>query len=365
MIFAGPDDLPYDPPDLRTNGRILERVPGGVLVEIPGGGSLSFRSGDRLLGEVTVPDQLPRTAILRSSRGKADGVVAWTPYRAATGEAITLSLRRSESAIEQEETEIVLVARGARFDRPSIRIPLQADAGDPDRCTARFVLPEDERSVFFRFEAGRSRHEDWFDGPLFYRSYALPLEERRAADLLSARVVGDRLSIEFDAWANPSRCRLAVNCEAAGEWVERPDPPVPADERSTVLTWALPGGRESGCRYRVWEKTDGEERLLASVDESDLAGSGGSPVCSEPFPNPSRGGMVWRIESSRSIAGRLEVFDVSGRRVYGPEEIPLELGTTVIDWSARPALEALPSGVYLLRLEGPGFVEKRKAVVLR
>lgn len=64
VVFVGPDNLPVDPPGLSVNGRIIERVPGGVVVARDCEKTLTFRSDGECIGTVTLPDSLARMAIL-------------------------------------------------------------------------------------------------------------------------------------------------------------------------------------------------------------------------------------------------------------------------------------------------------------
>jgi len=363
VIFIDPNGLPFDPPDLRTNGRIVERVPGGAVIELSGGGTLSLRSGERFLGAVTVPDPLPRTALVRIGCDKGEGVVAWNPYRGAPGEPIEVSIRRSESALDPGDTELALRLFSGRGRRPEY-LPLVPREADPDLLTARFVLPEDAPYVSFSFRGLMSRHGSVWDEAGVLHGYGMRLDEPNGAVLLSARIEGDRLVLVFEKWTNPSRLRLLFG-RGGGEWIERPDPPQPIDQGSTVLSWTLHGSSDCDDRFRVWERAYGEERLLVSLQGGGRRAEGGEVTTSSPGPNPSRAGVRWSIRTPRSIAVRFAVYDLRGRRIDGPTEIRLSAGTNEIAWEGRSGERDLPSGIYFLHIEGPGFVESRRVVLLR
>ncbi|MFH1679981.1 MAG: hypothetical protein ABIH26_04980 [Candidatus Eisenbacteria bacterium] len=364
VVFVGPDGFPFDPPNLRTNGRVVERVPGGAVIELPGGGTLSLGSGDRFLGAVTVPEPLPRMALVRAGCDGGEGVVAWSPYRCAPGEPIEVSIRRGESALDPDETDVLLRLRAGRRSPPSY-FPLHPSGEDPDLLTARFLLPEDAPFVAFAFLAGRSSHENWSDSEGLLVSYGMRLDGSRGSRLLSARVEGDRLVLVFEEWTNPSRLRLLRSPGPGREWIERPDPPEPLDPGSKVLAWILHGRIDDEERFEVWERAYAEERLLAALDGGGRRSETGDVSCSLPLPNPSRAAVRWSIRAVNEATVRFAVYDASGRRVDGPEEVRLSAGTNEITWDGRSRGRDLPSGVYFLRLSAPGFDESRRAVLLR
>jgi hypothetical protein len=364
VVFIDPNGLPFDPPDLRTNGRIVDRVPGGAVIELSGGGTLSLRSGERFLGAITVPDPLPRTALVRIGRDKGEGVVAWSPYRGAPGEPIEVSIRRSESALDPDDTEIALRLFSGGGGPPAY-YPLVPREADPDLLSARFVLPEDAPYVSLSFRGLRSRHGSVWDEHGILHGYGMRLDEPDGAALLSARIEGDRLVLVFEKWTNPSRLRLLSGRTPDGEWIERPDPPEPIDLSSTVLGWTLQDRIDSDDRFQVWERAYGTERLLVSLQGGGRNTEIGKVSISSPGPNPSRAEVRWSIRTPRSIAVRFAAYDARGRRVDGPEEIRLSPGTTEIAWEGRSRERDLPSGIYFIRLEGPGFVESRRVVLLR
>ncbi len=74
--------------------------------------------------------------------------------------------------------------------------------------------------------------------------------------------------------------------------------------------------------------------------------------------NPFRDATTVMLRLSRAGRVRVELFDVRGRTVAALWDGPLPAGTRRL----RFAPEALPAGVYFLRVMGPGFVRLRKMV---
>lgn len=83
-------------------------------------------------------------------------------------------------------------------------------------------------------------------------------------------------------------------------------------------------------------------------------------------PNPLAGATMeveFRLPALQHV--RLEAYDAAGRRVATLLDGPAE-GDVSVTWAARDAEGArLTAGVYVLRLEGEGFVASGKATILR
>ena len=75
-----------------------------------------------------------------------------------------------------------------------------------------------------------------------------------------------------------------------------------------------------------------------------------------PFPNPLRGSATLRFDLALRADARLEVFDLSGRRVAALARGALEPGRYSIGWSGRRDGGApLGAGLYFVRLSGAGL----------
>jgi Calx-beta domain-containing protein/flagellar hook capping protein FlgD len=84
------------------------------------------------------------------------------------------------------------------------------------------------------------------------------------------------------------------------------------------------------------------------------------------LPNPFRGGIEISFALARGGLVRLEVYDPSGRRVRASPRTYLPAGSQTLAWDGRgDDGSALPSGVYSLRVSGPGIEFARRVVRLK
>jgi flagellar hook capping protein FlgD len=83
-------------------------------------------------------------------------------------------------------------------------------------------------------------------------------------------------------------------------------------------------------------------------------------------PNPTRSGTQISFEVPGSgSAVRLQVFDVAGRRVAVLIDGELSGGRHAARWEGRYENGSqAASGIYFYKLEGPGFTEVRKLVLV-
>ncbi|MBZ0267338.1 hypothetical protein K8I85_04235, partial [bacterium] len=87
-----------------------------------------------------------------------------------------------------------------------------------------------------------------------------------------------------------------------------------------------------------------------------------------PTPNPFRGNVAIQLDVSAEHEGwyRVEVFDVSGRRVAVLLEGPLSADRYPMVWNGRSMNGRVAGpGVYFLRVEGRGIRHNAKLVVIR
>jgi flagellar hook assembly protein FlgD len=72
------------------------------------------------------------------------------------------------------------------------------------------------------------------------------------------------------------------------------------------------------------------------------------------------------VDLAVATTARLELYDLSGRRVAVLVDGPLASGTHVLRWNGRdPSGAPAGSGVYLARLVTPGVVRVAKAALVR
>lgn len=85
-----------------------------------------------------------------------------------------------------------------------------------------------------------------------------------------------------------------------------------------------------------------------------------------PWPNPARPGSTLAFTLARAGELRLSVHDVTGRCVVTLFAESRGAGRHLVTWDGRNAAgEALPSGLYLLRLETADAVATQKLLLLR
>ncbi|MBN1824653.1 MAG: hypothetical protein JW958_00220 [Candidatus Eisenbacteria bacterium] len=354
VVFAGPDGIPYDPVGLRTNGRIVERVPGGAIVDLPGGGSLHFESDAGPLGTITIPEGFPRFAVIGANRDPSEGVVSWSPYHPRPGEEVTVFLHKGDSPLDSGGSDPLL---SVSWSTSPLQVFLSRIA-DPDLWTCRIRVPPGTEYMHLHFS---SRYDDGHR----FRYFAVPpilFDTESGAGFLEARVEGGRLVLLFDGWANRSRYHLASAPSDDGPWTERPDPPRPLNGDATLLAWDLDDGA-AGLRYRVIERAYGMEKTLVTLAHS--IGTESAAEASAPFPNPSRAAVRWTIETPRPMDADFSVYNAAGRRVHGPETLRIDAGSAEILWDGRTSSgRRAAEGVYLLRIAAPGFEATRKVVLI-
>jgi hypothetical protein len=111
---------------------------------------------------------------------------------------------------------------------------------------------------------------------------------------------------------------------------------------------------------------------------SDMGAYGGSPVPSgvshpnnpvmpvgfalfQNYPNPFNPTTIIRYDVKQPGLVSLKVFDILGRKVTTLIHGTIQAGSHTISWDAS----GLPSGIYLCRMEAPGFTQTRKMMLLK
>jgi len=90
-----------------------------------------------------------------------------------------------------------------------------------------------------------------------------------------------------------------------------------------------------------------------------------NPRVSSAWPNPSRGIVSLNINSNGTAPTRLDVYDVSGRRVWSSVHSTTS-GVGRIEWAGRDlAGRSASPGTYFLRVQLEGEVFERKVTLLR
>ena len=85
-----------------------------------------------------------------------------------------------------------------------------------------------------------------------------------------------------------------------------------------------------------------------------------------PSPNPLNGASLVRFDLARAVQARLEVFDLSGRRVSTLASRPFEPGRYSIRWDGHGTNGPLGPGLYFVRLSGAGLrTETARLAIVR
>jgi uncharacterized lipoprotein YddW (UPF0748 family) len=86
-------------------------------------------------------------------------------------------------------------------------------------------------------------------------------------------------------------------------------------------------------------------------------------ILGAPYPNPAPGWMRFDVVLPQELQIRARIIDVSGRVVATPIDRMLPAGAHRFTWS--PPAQAVPSGIYTVRLEAMGLTETRRLVWVR
>jgi hypothetical protein len=125
-----------------------------------------------------------------------------------------------------------------------------------------------------------------------------------------------------------------------------------------------------GRAYAGTQEGVGEPRQPEAATPGLLL-SGAAPneaFLGSPAPSPSRGPVTLSFGVSSGADGDfvLEVFDVTGRRVRKVLDGPLSPGRYRIGWAGDDASgRAVASGIYFVRMQGPGFARTEKVTIVR
>jgi hypothetical protein len=172
--------------------------------------------------------------------------------------------------------------------------------------------------------------------------------------------------------------------DGSGQWVTvSPDQlglpvSIPVTSDTTLWTWTARRWPSSstGPTSIVVRTTDQTAATAVPLVVNPLPpwpspGSGGDGsndrvmLRSVRFASPS-GGLSLRVDLAVATTARLELYDLSGRRVAVLVDGPLASGTHVLRWNGRdPSGAPAGSGVYLARLVTPGVVRVAKAALVR
>jgi hypothetical protein len=127
----------------------------------------------------------------------------------------------------------------------------------------------------------------------------------------------------------------------------------------------IPGG------YELWMSCVSRGIAVLTVQHpADAVDASGSILAgvklAQNQPNPFRTETQIRFDLPRTEDVRLDIFDVSGRRVRTLVDASLPAGSHQVEWDSRgDSRESLSSGVYHYRLQAGSEAVERKMVLLR
>jgi hypothetical protein len=103
----------------------------------------------------------------------------------------------------------------------------------------------------------------------------------------------------------------------------------------------------------------------AGVDDGDAPGASAIAL-SQSAPNPAARSATIRFALPAAADVRLSVYDAAGRLVRVLAEGLFAPGEHEVSWDGRDAAgRPVASGVYFLRLTGPGVAASRKLTLLK
>jgi hypothetical protein len=133
-------------------------------------------------------------------------------------------------------------------------------------------------------------------------------------------------------------------------------------------SWAGDGGHVA-FQTTFWS---GHEAIVvhgpnAPTSVPALAGEGGGAIAGRvsASPNPCRGSTSFRFTLARTADVAVEIFDVTGRRVFEKRVLGHPAGDGAIAWDATNRDAAPGAGFYAYRVSASGASATGKVIVVR
>jgi hypothetical protein len=350
VVFVNEVGNPVDVQGLSVDGTMIERVPGGCVVEpVEGAGSVTFRNATGVIGTVLLVPSHLRMVVLPAKTELPRGAVSWSPYHPRPGGHLVACLRTGISTLASDPGPIHALLQGT----PSIRQEAEAIwSGPEDLVYARFSIPMDLQFGTVSFLGSASQHHSPANG--------LSVQRNAEPGLIAAHIQDAWLVLEFDEPADPSGFVLELADDPAGPWISSGTNA--STDSGTQLHWPLPSATQ-GRLARVRDLGASGDGVLCTVRlEGEPAAA--HHIAYAPFPNPSDVGTLWRVDLAASAEAVFEVFDVAGRRVHGPEHLRLEAGRNELWWDGHTQSQRTSAGMYFLKVTSPAFEFKTRVVIL-
>lgn len=142
-------------------------------------------------------------------------------------------------------------------------------------------------------------------------------------------------------------------------------PEVPEEEAPSPYEWEQWDNGEWFMMSTAWTDVNGWHAWLSVYYGGDTAGEDGAQAQSvrlgEAFPNPFATRTQVEFEVDRAQQVSVEAFDVLGRRVATLFDGMAAAGTQTLTLEAAD----LPSGLYIIQMQGEDFAQSRKVVLSR
>jgi hypothetical protein len=339
VVFVDGEGRPLDipPGSLSFNGRVVARVPGGVIALPYEGnlGSLTFERDGQVIGTVTATGPLPRMVVLTVEDAAPPSVVSWKPYHPVRGGTVSLAFRRDRSSLPPgtgASVEAILYDMSGAV-RTTVTMTPSSDWAEV--FTAEMTVPNDLDDGVLAFTDGTSTHQGcrywpcrWFWGYEFATRAAGPAEVDR---------------VRFDG--------------------THLHPEVTAEHRGDEVLWNVKELVGSGSYFQV---VDTDRAGVVLFTEFLVLGPTAVRLSPRrPFPNPGTDVVRWPFEVGAPTSATFEVYDVVGRRVFSSGPTPLFTGLEEFRWNSTAAGRRAPTGVYFLRVNGAGETFTRKVIIVR
>jgi len=210
----------------------------------------------------------------------------------------------------------------------------------------------------------RTLHQDDINGIRFlYPNDAVILDEFAATPRDGSVVVAWKAAVEVDH-AGYNLLRVE---DAGGDGSY-------AKLNGALITGRSPyryvdGDVRAGTAYKyILEAVDlsGHKEQFGPVRAQLPAGAKGAFALAQSYPNPARGSATITFSLAEAGEASLAVYDLSGRRVATLASGASAAGEREVVWNlADDGGAAVPPGVYIYRLQGPGGTAARRLVVAR
>jgi hypothetical protein len=370
VVFVDEDGRPVDIPkeELSVNGRIMARVPGGVIALPHSGnlGTLTFIHNHVIEGAITATRELPRFVVVTVAKKPPPPVVTWTPYHPQKGGTVTVTFRRDRSSLAPDGPASVqaILYNTSRVIQDEIE--MTASSQEADLYTAELAVPANLEYGLLAFDDGVSEHSGgrfWAAG--WFRGYEFETRAAGSPGVYAAAFDGTSLIVAFENDVDPADFLLRTAPDPADPWTDRPDTPVyQFDQYKDQLSWFVRELIGGGAYVQVVYTAGAEEEVLLTHHLSPTP-TAIRLAADPPFPNPSADAVRWPIHVMSPVDAMFEVYDVAGRLVFSQGPVSLYPGVEVFSWNGSYRGRPAAAGVYFLRVRSRGYEFTNKFVIVR